>query len=155
MIQRPQSLTMALAAILLTVSIFTPIWQKTTETGVLTIGSINYSLTLAGENSAGGWTIAAAVFAFIGIALCFTAIFSYKNRSAQVKINLLNIIFLLGSFGSNLFWFYQLKNSFAPEINGTFGLGFYLAPLALLMLNISNHLIRRDENLVRDADRLR
>jgi hypothetical protein len=68
---------------------------------------------------------------------------------------LLNIIFLLGSFGSNLFWFYQLKNSFAPEINGTFGLGFYLAPLALLMLNISNHLIRRDENLVRDADRLR
>jgi uncharacterized membrane protein len=155
MIQRPQSITMALSAILLTASIFTPIWQKATEKGVLTIGSISYGIAEASGAHSGGWTLIAAILAFVSICLSFVSIFAYKSRMRQLKINLVNIVVILGVLGANYFFYFRLQGIFEPEVKGTFGLGFFLPLIALLMMNVSNHLIRRDEKLVRDADRLR
>ena len=155
MIQRPQTVTMAIAAILLTVSIFTPIWQKTTAAGVMTLGTISYQVVPAGGDATGGWTLIAAVLAFVSIALTFTSVFSFKNRRAQLKTNLINILVILAMIGANFFWFFRIQNAFEPESKGTFGIGFFLPLIALLMMNVSNHLIRRDEKLVQDSDRLR
>jgi hypothetical protein len=155
MLQRKQSITMLLAAILMTASMIFPIWQKTSPEGIISISAYAYKITKDATLIGGGWTLGAAILAFFSVIVAFAAIFSYKNRMLQIKMNLVNVVLILGVLGFNFFWFYQLQNAISPEIKGTFGIGFFLPLLGLLMINVSNHLIRRDEKLVRDADRLR
>lgn len=91
----------------------------------------------------------------IGLLDLYT-IFQYKNRALQVKLTniavLLTIAFIMGIFFLYI-PFIEKKINIVPDYRKAFGI--YLPLVALVFEVMANRAIKRDEKLVRSADRLR
>ena len=84
--------------------------------------------------------------------LAIYSIFKYKKRSVQQWLNWLNILInftLLGIF------VYRMLNSPGESFISEKGVGVFAPVLSIVFLFIANKAIRRDEKLVKSADRLR
>jgi hypothetical protein len=91
------------------------------------------------------------VFALSAV-LAIYSIFKYKKRSVQQWINWLNILInftLLGIF------VYRMLNSPGESFISEKGVGVFAPVLSIVFLFMANKAIRRDEKLVKSADRLR
>jgi len=91
------------------------------------------------------------VFALSAV-LAIYSIFKYKKRSVQQWLNWLNILInftLLGIF------VYRMLNSSGEGIISEKGVGVFVPVLSIVFLFMANKAIRRDEKLVKSADRLR
>lgn len=85
-------------------------------------------------------------------ALAFLTIFLYKNRKRQFVLNRLNILLnliLLGIFVYRSLLLSE-ENSVAEK-----GLGMLLPIVSVIFLVLANRAVKKDEDLVRSADRLR
>ena len=87
----------------------------------------------------------AQIALFTSIFLIIYSIFQYKNRSKQLLINQISKLSLSISF---FIVFFQ-KGDFLPTI----GLFLFLVPYLLLVF--SNYFIKKDDKLVKSADRIR
>jgi peptidoglycan/LPS O-acetylase OafA/YrhL len=87
-------------------------------------------------------------FALIGLTL-FT-IFRFNNRKQQMKLCL---YLLAGTALSFLFSLYNLFTTNYTEFH--FGLGTYIISITAILYISSYFFIRKDDNLVKSADRLR
>ena len=83
-------------------------------------------------------------------------IFKYKNRKTQIKLVFLNIFLvvllavgLYVNAGNHL----STVNQFLGASN--IGVGFFLLPVSIILLALALGGIRRDEKLIKSADRLR
>jgi len=83
-------------------------------------------------------------------------IFFYKNRKKQIVYALIAMLFivLLGV------WMLCSANALLGEISqkvgvGNIGVGFFLLPIAIVFLAMAIRAIRKDEKLLKSADRLR
>ena len=84
--------------------------------------------------------------------LAIYSIFKYKKRSVQQWLNWLNILInftLLGIF------VYQMLNSSGEIFISEKGVGVFVPVLSIVFLFLANKAIKRDEKLVKSADRLR
>ena len=84
--------------------------------------------------------------------LAIYSIFKYKKRSVQQWLNWLNILInftLLGIF------VYRMLNSPGESFISEKGVGVFAPVLSIVFLFMANKAIRRDEKLVKSADRLR
>ena len=91
------------------------------------------------------------VFALSAV-LAIYSIFKYKKRSVQQWLNWLNILInftLLGIF------VYRMLNSPGESFISEKGVGVFAPVLSIVFLFLANKAIRRDEKLVKSADRLR
>ena len=91
------------------------------------------------------------VFALSAV-LAIYSIFKYKKRSVQQWLNWLNILInftLLGIF------VYRMLNSPGESFISEKGVGVFAPVLSIVFLFMANKAIRRDERLVKSADRLR
>ena len=91
------------------------------------------------------------LFAISAVVALYT-IFKYKKRNLQQLLNWLNIVInftLLGIF------VYQMLNSSGEGIISEKGVGVFVPVLSIVFLFLANKAIRRDEKLVKSADRLR
>ncbi len=90
---------------------------------------------------------AMAVFALAGL-------FYFKNRKMQLKINRLNILIVIFYIGTAFFYtdIIKKRTGIMPEY---FIYTIIIAILPILFLFLANYFIRKDERLVRSADRLR
>ena len=91
------------------------------------------------------------VFALSAV-LAMYSIFKYKKRSVQQWLNWLNILInftLLGIF------VYRMLNSPGESFISEKGVGVFAPVLSIVFLFMANKAIRRDEKLVKSADRLR
>ena len=91
------------------------------------------------------------VFALSAV-LAIYSIFKYKKRSVQQWLNWLNILInftLLGIF------VYRMLNSPGESFISEKGVGVFVPVLSIVFLFLANKAIRRDEKLVKSADRLR
>lgn len=149
--QRIQTVFLAIAIVALLASLVLPIWtiEADGERNVLTAfyylkGTVYkynpYSLT--------------AIIAIASATLAFIEITKYKNRLTQMKIGVLNSLFLVAVVGSGLYFTSQLAKSF-EGVQGQYGLGLWIPFIAVLCNLLANRFIRKDERLVRDSDRLR
>jgi hypothetical protein len=89
--------------------------------------------------------------------LSIFTIFQYKNRVRQMLLVSLNSLVGAGLLGATVYQIQMDSNKiFAPENQGEFSFSFWAAFVALA-LNLGSQiaLIRRDENIVKDADRMR
>lgn len=96
-----------------------------------------------------------SIGAFLAAGIMLFSLFKYKNRMAQVKLNaLFSLISALTIVGVVYF---SLKGNalILPEQQGTFLMGFYLPIVAMFNNFLANRFIRKDEALVRSADRIR
>ncbi len=87
----------------------------------------------------------AQISAFITIALIIYSILQFKNRSKQLLLNQLSKLSLSISF----FVIFFQKGEMLPSK------GLFLFILPYLLLILSNWFIKKDENLVKSADRIR
>ncbi|MEP5613227.1 MAG: DUF4293 domain-containing protein [Cyclobacteriaceae bacterium] len=162
MIQRVQSIFMFLAAIAMIAMVFFPLWQKADlETSQLVTMNA-FEIRFEQQNADGDMTLLGtqnvmllSIGAFLAAGVMLFSIFKYKNRMTQVKLNalfsLLTAVTLVGVF------YYSLKGNalIVPEQQGTFLMGFYLPVVAMFNNFLANRFIRKDEALVRSADRIR
>lgn len=164
MIQRIQTLWMLAAAALVCAAMFLPAAYFTFAEGRLTI--LPYGTAGAGAFAAG--TQAAAKLASTGMAICvmvlmalaaampLAAIFFYKNRRMQVHM-LTAEYFLLACGAISLAYYVVIAWRIMTKAGGEFEISWL--PLILLGSFVFNGLalrgVKRDENLVRSADRVR
>jgi len=91
------------------------------------------------------------LFVFSGT-LSIISIFTYKKRKNQFVLNRLNIILNLILLG--LFIYRSLNLSGESEISEK-GIGMFLPIVSIVFLSLANRAVKKDEDLVKSADRLR
>jgi len=157
MIQRIQSLFLLVVAIAMITSIFLPVWQKEnpkTEE-VATLSYITLKYTKAKETVKSQTTIYMALLAGVAAGLAIYSIFSYRNRLFQMKLGMFNSLVMAALMGLSVYLSTEAETLFKEPINGEYLFAFYLVIVALISNLIANRFIRRDERLVRSANRMR
>jgi hypothetical protein len=158
MIQRIQTVYLSLAVIALALIFAFPLAQFFSENGAYVFSITGLTNMVPGEPQAFAATVFLPIIIFtvgIGLLTVFT-VFQYKNRPFQIKLTnigvLASIVLIMG-----IFFFYipmiEKKINIVPDYSKAFGI--YLPLVALVFLVMANRAIKRDDKLVRSADRLR
>jgi len=82
---------------------------------------------------------------FLSVGLNIFSIFQFRNRNRQIIINQISKLFISIAFIIIIFQ--------RGELNFAIGLFLFIIPYSLIIL--ANYLIRKDEKLVKSADRIR
>ena len=167
MLQRIQTIFMTMAAVAMAFIYFFPVWEKSDGTSeskqrdyaimdafVLTHERHN---TDSGEVQLVEKQPVYLLTSGIGIAVLVMlfSIFSYKNRMTQVKLNALFSLITAGTLVGTYLYIGKANQLFDPQIQGVFLVGFYFPLVAMFCNFLANRFIRKDEALVRSADRIR
>jgi ABC-type uncharacterized transport system permease subunit len=165
MIQRIQTVFLALLVIAMISLLFLPLWSKTDiatgEEVVLTAWELSSQpASTIGEAAQASSrpnqrAIPIAILAIVAAGVALYEIFQYKSRINQMKFGLINTLVLVSLFGTAFYYANYVGNAMATGENGTYEAGFYMPVLALLLNALANRFIKRDEDLVRSVDRLR
>jgi len=96
-----------------------------------------------------------AATVILGLLPLYT-IFKFKNRKLQIQLIVLEMV-LIALFG---FWLYTSASKALADVQrflsaGNIGVGFFLLPIAIVFLFLAMSGIRKDESLIRSAERLR
>ena len=158
MLQRIQTVLLALVAIAMLAVTALPMWGKSSatlnETVKLTAFTLEHCKATACISSNN--TILIAILAIISACLAIFSITQYKKRMLQMTLGLVNSILIAIVLG---YTFYQVFKvgipMFEPDNQGSYESGFIVAVVAMLCNMIANRFIRRDEMLVKSADRMR
>ena len=144
MIQRIQSIYLLLAASFSGGLIFVfAIWT-------LTANKTMFALDLLKEESA---LINSVPVLFLGSAIISViAIFLFKNRQTQFVVNRINILINLFLLGMLIYLSLNLPGEASVSEKG---IGMFIPILVILLLFLANKAIKKDEDLVKSADRLR
>ena len=129
MIQRLQSLILLFSAASSLIIVFYFPVLKSTEITIYLTENISY----------------ARLCVFLSVGLNIFSIFQFRNRNRQIIINQISKLFL--SFAFIIIIFQR------GELNFTIGLFLFIIPYLLIIL--ANYLIRKDDKLVKSADRIR
>ena len=152
MIQRVQTIWLFLASLTLFMLLLLPIVTKTnngTEFWVLVSGL--YQKAATGTIKSEGFMpllISTVVIALIALA----NIFNYKNRTLQKRICNVVIILTLGLS----FWISQAAQKIPGGLDGAdYNVGAFMPILTIIFCFLAFRGIRKDELLIKSADRLR
>ncbi len=167
MLQRIQTIFMTLAATAMILLLFFPIWEKSDqdfedekrEYAIMNSFELTYQQRTAdnqmSELLGTQSTLPISIGAILSALVMLFSITRYKNRMTQVKLNALFSLLSAATFVGIYYYISKANALFDPEIFGTFLIGFYLPIAAMLNNFIANRFIRKDEALVRSADRIR
>lgn len=157
MLQRIQTLFLLLIAVLMMGLLFVNIWDKksvSTDEQV-TLNSMKMIYTRAGQvlnETTTIWIALAAILSFIVSSL---SIISYNNRIRQMQYGLANSVLIGAILGLILYYSFQGEKMISTTEKGSFGAGLIIPALALILNSLANRFIRKDEDMVRAADRMR
>jgi len=96
--------------------------------------------------------IAYVVLFVFSATLSIIGIFTYKNRKKQFVLGRLNLVLNLILLG--LFIYKSLNLSGEAKVSEK-GIGMFLPIVSIVFISLANKAIRKDEDLVKSADRLR
>jgi hypothetical protein len=98
---------------------------------------------------------AVAILALLACGIAIYEITQFKNRLLQLKLGALNSLFM-GATLVLMIWFVNQNEGIVNNAaNGAFLVAFYFPAAAMLCNILANRFIRKDEKLVRSADRMR
>ena len=162
MLQRIQSIFMFIAAVVMIAMTFFPIWEKADpETSrLITMNTFEIRFEQYTEDGeaqllARKSVIAISIGAFIAAGIMLFSIFQYKNRMTQVKLNALFSLVVAMTIVGAVIYSIRANELLLPLQRGNFLLGFYLPIVAMFNNFLANRFIRKDEALVKSADRIR
>jgi drug/metabolite transporter (DMT)-like permease len=143
-------------------SIIFPSWQKAgNQIGeVVTLNAVSLEYVKDGAVASSTPTFYIAILAVFSALVAFYSLSQFKNRLKQIKLGALNSLLMAGVLGLILY-FSRQGEDMLPQSNQTaagfdnYGVGFFLVIIAMICNILANRFIRRDENLVRSADRMR
>ena len=156
MIQRIQSIYLVLAGLFPAITYFVPLVLFTQSTGTspqwFTLSSLCYDATSFAEMT-GRHPWGLMITALIAVILPIVTIFGYNNRKKQIE-------FVNYAMFVNLLWYvaliaytFSVKDRTLTTLS--FEVGCLFPLLSLITLYLAKHAIKRDEALVRAADRIR
>ncbi|MEQ8469572.1 MAG: DUF4293 domain-containing protein [Marinoscillum sp.] len=162
MLQRIQSVFLLLVAVIMITILFLPMWNKIDQ-GVQEVVTLNaFEMVYSSYDEAGNLTPMAteqtfwiSVLAILAAAIALISMFQFKNRLRQMQLNTLNSLIMAGVLGSTYYYSTIGDKMLNPDSVGNFQIGFYIIAAALLFNSLGNRFIRKDEKLVRSADRIR
>ena len=158
MIQRIQTVYLFLAFIAIALLFAFPLAQFFSETGTYIFSITGLKNMVPGEPDAFKPIIflpLILVAAGIGLLSLFT-IFQYKKRSLQVKLTSAGVFASIALIMGVFFLYIPMiekKTKIVPNYMDSIGI--FLPLVALVFMVMANRAIKRDEKLVRSADRLR
>jgi hypothetical protein len=158
MIQRIQTVYLSLAFIAIALLFVFPFAQFFAENGAYIFSITGLKNMVPGEPEAfSSILFLPLIIVTVGIALlALFSIFQYNNRPFQVKLTNIAVISAVALI-MGIFFLYipmiEKKINIVP--NYLDSIGIYLPLVALVFLVLANRAIKRDEKLVRSADRLR
>lgn len=161
MIQRIQSIFLLLASLIMIAVLFLPLWSETSSDGTETVSINSFELVYTQNSELTDPEVISAkptwyisVLALIAAIVAMISIFQFRNRLTQMKLGALNSLFMGGTVA--LIYFFSTKGEpIIPNHQGSFEIGFFIVVAALLFNSLANRFIRKDEKLVRSADRIR
>lgn len=158
MLQRIQTVFLAIVVIGMGVFLSFPIWTKISTAGVeradLTALKLTHQINeVQSEVQPIYYLIILAVLVAIVSAY---AIFSFKNRLLQSALCAANSILMTVMMGVIIYFtFYKTAKLFEPELNGNYETGFYGLIASMLANVFANRFIRKDERTVQQSNRFR
>jgi glucan phosphoethanolaminetransferase (alkaline phosphatase superfamily) len=152
MIQRIQTLFLAVALIMMGLLLWLPLGEITANEKIYSFSLSGVTDSITGQSTYQAWYL----MALIGFILMFQVviIFSYKKRVGQVRMATLNILLMLVFV--LVCWLF-VKTSAKSLGESIYSLKVFMAfPLIAVILNyLAIRAIRNDEALVRSVDRIR
>ncbi|NJO02105.1 MAG: DUF4293 domain-containing protein [Bacteroidia bacterium] len=157
MIQRIQTVFLAVVVICMIVTIFLPIWENVNpQTNEKIMLNAFYLIqTRNGEVTSQSATFYIAILSSVCALMALYAIFLYNNRLRQMKVVLLNTLFLCGVLGLMVYFNYQAEEAFGNETPGDYKIGYFLPGVAIISNFFARRFIKKDEEMVRSAERMR
>ena len=155
MIQRVQSIWLFLAVLTLVCMLFLPILTKNINGSGFSIYTNGLHQTISGHDGSGLKVEIFLPLFILNIAiviLCIATLFSFKNRTLQKRLASVAIV-LTVAFS---FWIFNYAQKIPGGIEGAnYGIAAFMPVLAILFCALAIRGIRKDEQLLRSADRLR
>ncbi|MFT4032796.1 MAG: DUF4293 domain-containing protein, partial [Siphonobacter sp.] len=152
MIQRPQTIFLAIIVVCMGLYLGFPVWQKSISTQSATLNAFSLRYTIGDKVVEETNTIYLAVLAIISGGLALYSIFQFRNRVQQMILNLINTLVMVALLGGSTYLGHIKGNTlFLTEVQGTFKLSFYVIAIALISNVAANRFIRWDEKKVKDA----
>ena len=161
MIQRIQSLFLLGVAVLMTCFLFLPVWEKKNPNNEEYVGLTAFEFVYKEKNAAASPSdmkipiFYLAALAILAGVIALFSVFKYKNRLTQIKLGMANSLLMAGMLGVSVYFINKGQGLFDIENRGAFQAGFYMVVVAMLLNILANRFIKRDESLVRAADRIR
>lgn len=152
MIQRIQSIYLLVAAILMAVTVFSPLaFLADGSNGFFIYRCLGFYENGIGLNYP-TWGVITLVS--LTAVLTFISIFVYKNRKLQIKLSYTAIVLLLASYGT-IYTYLQtgLTETSTTLINVKYGV--ILPIIALIFIILAVIKIKGDEKLVQSLNRIR
>ncbi len=158
MLQRIQTIFLAITIIGMGVFLSFPIWTKIAVDGIqkadLTALKLTHQLNAVQSD-------VQPLYYFIILAILVAlvsayAIFSFKNRTLQSALCAVNSILLTVIIGLVIYFtYYSTAKLFDAGNPGEYGIGFYGLVAAMLSNVFANRFIRKDEKTVQQSNRFR
>jgi peptidoglycan/LPS O-acetylase OafA/YrhL len=162
MIQRIQSLFLVAIIIIMGWFCFTKIWvkinDKTADEIIFTPISLTYesaSTQMSNLQVIEISTLHILVLAALITFLAIISLFNYKKRVTQMKFGFLNTLLIIILFALMYYQIVEADKMMSHPLYGEYRMGFFLPLFALGFNILANYYIKRDEDLVRSADRIR
>jgi hypothetical protein len=155
MLQRIQSVLLLLSAIALGVFLGTNVWYSETITGKVIVNPYQVLATQGGLASFQKDIFYVAVMAGIAIAVAIFTIFQYKNRVRQMLFVALNSLLIGAAVAISVYHVKYDGMTIEGAGEGNFDYGIYAGFTALALNWLANRFIKKDEKLVKSADRMR
>jgi hypothetical protein len=99
------------------------------------------------------YPLALSILQLIIVLISLVTIFKFKKRMLQVRLNYLNIFLTVLLVGGIFYFSTILEELFNTQAQ--YGLGGVFPLISIILLFLANIYIKKDERLVRSADRLR
>jgi hypothetical protein len=158
MIQRIQTLYLSLAFIAIALLFAFPLAQFFAENGAYVFSITGLKNMVPGDPAAfSSMIFLPLIIVSVGIdLLILLTISQYKNRAYQIKLTHIGVLASIALIMGVFFLYIPMiekKINIVPDYSKAFGI--YLLLIALVFMVMANRAIKRDEKLVRSADRLR
>jgi len=151
MIQRIQSVYLLLVTALLASNIFLPVGSFLDKSGVAyPFTPLNVNIPSAGLNYTPWGLLSLLVLAAL---VALATIFLYKNRKLQIRMCVFNTLIMAGYY--IVFLLFMLLSKASSLASFQFAFGLCIPVIAIILNYLAIRAIRKDEDMVKAADRLR
>ena len=155
MIQRIQSVFLLITVMALAVFLGTNTYTKVISSSEMVALNPYRVFHQVGTIATGKPLFYIAVLAGLAILLGVFAIFQYKNRVRQSMFVSVNALLMVITLATSVYHIIKDARPLSPGTEETFDVGFFALIIAMISNVAANWFIRRDEKLVRSADRMR
>lgn len=156
MIQRAQSVFLLISAMALGVFLGTNSFTKAiSATESVTVNAFHVFHKVGGSLGTDKPIFYLAVMASIAIVVSLLAIFQYKNRLRQIMFVAFNSLLMGATLATTVYFIFKEAKEMGAAGDETFEAGFFALIVAMISNSVANYFIKKDEKLVRSADRMR